>query len=99
MNANKTYSFMIRCKCEGKLGASRVEVCINDNRDGYEFFSSVRSYTCFETRCWSCRAVFKCAEIQGRKSLKHECGAKCRASKGPNCECSCAGKNHGRSYA
>ena len=26
---------------------------------------------------------------------KHECGAKCRNAKGPNCECSCKGEYHG----
>jgi hypothetical protein len=25
----------------------------------------------------------------------HQCGARCRAAKGPNCECSCSGANHG----
>lgn len=25
----------------------------------------------------------------------HECNGKCKAAKGPNCECSCKGANHG----
>lgn len=25
----------------------------------------------------------------------HKCDARCRNAKGPNCECSCRGKNHG----
>jgi hypothetical protein len=25
----------------------------------------------------------------------HQCGARCRAAKGPQCECSCSGANHG----
>ena len=25
----------------------------------------------------------------------HKCGARCMAAKGPNCECSCSGVNHG----
>lgn len=29
----------------------------------------------------------------------HVCGAKCMASTGPNCDCSCGGRNHGRSFA
>jgi hypothetical protein len=49
-------------------------------------------------RCFDCQRMWKAAEIFGRKS-DHECGPKCRNSKGPNCECSCAGKNHGRGYA
>ncbi len=29
---------------------------------------------------------------------RHECNAKCLASKGPACECKCGGKNHGSGY-
>ena len=29
---------------------------------------------------------------------EHTCGAKCRNSKGPNCDCSCGGKNHGAGF-
>ena len=36
--------------------------------------------------------------VVGKTSHKHQCGAKCMASKGPSCECSCGGKNHGASY-
>ena len=25
----------------------------------------------------------------------HKCGGKCRSARGPNCECSCGGVNHG----
>lgn len=28
----------------------------------------------------------------------HVCDARCTSAKGPNCECSCGGKNHGRDY-
>ena len=37
-------------------------------------------------------------DVAGRVSDKHLCGAKCLASKGPSCECSCGGKNHGKEY-
>jgi hypothetical protein len=49
-----------------------------------------------------CRACGKpriASQIRGRFSAKHECGARCMASTGPSCECSCGGKNHGRSYS
>jgi|SRR5580765_9075517 len=28
----------------------------------------------------------------------HKCGSKCLNAKGPNCECACGGKNHGKGY-
>lgn len=33
------------------------------------------------------------------KITDHKCGAKCRNSKGPNCDCSCGGRNHGQGFA
>jgi len=51
--------------------------------------------------CVACRGCGRnrSAElIRGKVSHKHVCGAKCLASKGPTCECSCGGKNHGASY-
>lgn len=36
--------------------------------------------------------------IVGRISTVHTCGAKCRSSKGPSCDCSCGGENHGTDY-
>lgn len=37
--------------------------------------------------------------LKGTFSAKHECNAKCLASTGHQCECSCGGKNHGSSVA
>jgi len=36
--------------------------------------------------------------VQGKYSDKITCGAKCRASKGPVCECTCSGEMHGSNY-
>lgn len=36
--------------------------------------------------------------VQGTYDPDKKCGAKCRNSTGPTCECSCAGKNHGAGY-
>lgn len=36
--------------------------------------------------------------VQGKYSDKIVCGAKCRSSKGPVCECTCSGENHGSNY-
>jgi len=29
---------------------------------------------------------------------QHKCGPKCRSARGPACECSCGGKNHGANW-
>lgn len=36
---------------------------------------------------------------RGRYSADHKCDARCINAKGPNCECSCGGHNHGASHA
>lgn len=44
-------------------------------------------------------ARIRLIEVQGKISKRHECNAKCMASIGPSCECSCGGKNHGASFS
>lgn len=49
-------------------------------------------------RC-ACGGIIKgWTALKAKISAKHVCGAKCIASKGPSCECSCGGKNHGSSH-
>ena len=36
--------------------------------------------------------------VKGRYSDKHECDARCTHATRPQCDCSCAGANHGRDY-
>lgn len=50
-------------------------------------------------RCRSCNRARRAVAVQGKFSARHECNARCLASTGPSCECSCGGKNHGASYA
>lgn len=51
------------------------------------------------TSCRGCGAPVWAARVIGKVSLVHECGARCLTSKGPSCECSCGGRNHGAGYA
>jgi hypothetical protein len=44
------------------------------------------------------RPVTRAVEFKKRASL-HKCDYRCMFARGPNCECSCAGKNHGRGDA
>ena len=89
-------TLLIRCKCPGPLGTARMDHDYQANRDGVEVYQATMSYSLY-VRCWTCRAPFRAAPIKGKRT-EHECGAKCMASKGPTCECSCGGKNHGASY-
>jgi len=36
--------------------------------------------------------------IKGTTNPDEKCGARCLASKGPTCDCSCGGENHGKSW-
>lgn len=47
--------------------------------------------------CPDCKRARKSARVQGH-TTDHKCNAKCLASKGPVCECSCGGENHGSNY-
>lgn len=38
-------------------------------------------------------------QVVGKFSTEHKCGARCLASTGPSCECSCGGKNHGANFS
>ncbi len=60
------------------------------------------SALCLNDFCVACRVCGRNRSailVRGKVSHKHLCGAKCLASKGPSCECSCGGKNHGASYS
>jgi hypothetical protein len=49
--------------------------------------------------CRGCGQPRRATAVNGKTSHKHVCGAKCMASTGPSCECSCGGQNHGASHA
>lgn len=49
--------------------------------------------------CRECGKPARAKPVMGKYSAKHVCNAKCLASRGGVCECSCGGKNHGASYA
>lgn len=61
-------------------------------------------YATYRIRGFLLMACVECGKgvygqtIQGKVSDKMPCGAKCLASKGPVCECTCAGENHGSNY-
>lgn len=49
--------------------------------------------------CGSCGRDVYGVNVKGIKSDRHTCGARCLVSFGPDCTCSCGGKNHGIGFA
>jgi len=47
--------------------------------------------------CPGCGAELHAKPLKGRVT-EEPCGAKCLAAKGPTCDCSCGGKNHGAGH-
>jgi hypothetical protein len=49
--------------------------------------------------CKCCGKMMAYDVLKGRLNAAIKCNAKCQASRGPQCDCSCAGANHGKSWA
>lgn len=49
--------------------------------------------------CPQCGRAMSYAELKGVYSAVHKCDSRCMGARGPNCECSCGGANHGRSWS
>lgn len=49
--------------------------------------------------CIAHRRVLRFVRIDGHQVDTIRCDARCEGAKGPNCECSCGGHNHGGKWA
>jgi hypothetical protein len=49
--------------------------------------------------CAGCGTMMEPGMLKGYISADHKCDARCMASRGPLCECSCGGANHGKGWA
>lgn len=72
----------------------RVAVADTVTPEGYKVYR-IRG---FVLRVCECGKTQQGHLVNGRYSDKILCGAKCRSSKGPSCECHCGGKDHGSNY-
>lgn len=52
----------------------------------------------YDGACPSCGLVNSSATRVRGFVTEHVCDARCTGAKGPNCECSCGGKNHGNDF-
>jgi len=101
--ATKSTRYITRKDCP--CGAGRTSALMignypaNSAAEGAVFIGASR--LCLNDFCIACRGCGmnrSAVLVRGKFSAKHVCNAKCLASKGPSCECSCGGKNHGASY-
>ncbi len=76
----------------GKVLTVREAWIVDGNEDAR--FVPASSGNGFIVNC-GCGMQMRVKPVTGILKVEHECGAKCRTSKGYKCECSCAGENHG----
>jgi hypothetical protein len=74
---------------------TRVTVAETVTPEGYKQYR-IRGFLLMA--CTDCGKGVYGHTIQGKISDKILCGAKCRSSKGPVCECTCGGEMHGSNY-
>src|SRR2546429_517030 len=52
-----------------------------------------------DLRCPECTCTLpKSNEVHGHYSAGHKCNKRCSSAIGDNCDCQCAGRNHGADY-
>lgn len=92
---------MFKCKCGRRF---RAEVLF----DGVTYttpaaWQAVHPNWTYDLRpvaqCPACGAVRRGRAIVGRLVERITCGARCQNATGPDCDCSCAGHNHGAQFA
>lgn len=49
--------------------------------------------------CGQCKRLTSGEPIRGKYRARRACDVRCVYAKGPDCECSCAGKNHGAGHS
>lgn len=59
----------------------------------FELGNGTLRYAC------SCGAAREASSVRGIFNPGKKCSSKCQAATGHDCECSCAGKNHGAAFA
>jgi hypothetical protein len=102
-----TRRFIFSCKCGVKaLDYTATRHFVGEDKWGAAIYTAPK-YTrevdgvsrdiSADAWCEGCKNYRKSAKVIGRKT-DHKCGARCTASKGPNCDCSCGGANHGKAY-
>ncbi len=104
--------FNVKCRgCKAPVSVLAAELRTENNcpikaepfgyamvTDKGEATRSHGGYDCVVT-CKACGAQSVARPVLGRIVKAKKCDARCLASTGHNCECSCGGKNHGAGHA
>ena len=110
MKTTRQFGKCRTCKAAVVIDAQRGNAYLMPVRgieiEGKHFMSSNLTLVPFHYAAQEGYITCKCgapvrsfSALVGRFSDKHVCGAKCLNSKGPSCECSCGGANHGSGHA
>lgn len=98
---NKTKRLTCRCVNPGCKFHFTVEIEYiftgwNYDRWGNKSYPSYRPAKYFSyLHCPKCKSIAFSKEIKGKFSPDHKCSARCTSALGADCECQCAGENHG----
>lgn len=100
------HRYIGKCKACGAITSvqaqlKKIETTKIDGRWGYVTpqgdVLEERGYQ-LRTPCRVCAKPVQLKQVKGKYNPEVPCNAKCTAAKGPNCECSCKGANHGSAW-
>ncbi len=93
------YNTMKPCKC----GCGKTSALATYHANGVNLAADspvfIGKWGGVVMKCKGCGAELAAKPVKGTFSKVHICSAKCLASTGFTCDCSCGGKNHGASHA
>lgn len=106
----KTIGFIGRCPVKGCACIIRLDIptraivktrpvrYVGQTPEKYTIWDAAYSPHNYLIHCAKHRYQIGFREIEGTFSDVHTCDARCMSAKGPNCDCSCGGANHGGAY-
>jgi hypothetical protein len=86
---NKTLGGYTRIDANGKAQPAAVWIQASGGGRPTLFGGDVEMGVC------SCGRMMSFGQLKASLRLNHPCDARCLFARGPNCECSCGGANHG----
>ena len=89
-----------RCKTTTSTLASRLQYAdANLGALVYDKRGETGVYGALALPCRGCGKLCTAKLVRAVVRQDHKCDARCEASRGNVCECSCGGANHGRNFA
>ena len=74
---------------------------IDADQDGWVALAANGSILCYVGPCPDCgqRKIMRGEQVRGRYSAQRDCDPRCTGARGVDCECHCAGANHGAAHS